>query len=85
MSQPLEDKLAYNRKWLAEYRAKYGRGGKNAPRRRPTPPEVLSRRRSKGGQKAAQMIRDGVYQLTVPYATGNSSHGGRPRKEITIG
>ncbi len=62
-TRTLEDKREYERRWMAEYRAKLRKVGK-LPKL--LHPEVANRRRGAGGRRSAELIRTGVYYVAVP-------------------
>ena len=62
-TRTLEEEKAYERNWLKEYKRKQRASGK-LPKL--LHPEVVNRRKQRGGRRTAQLIREGVHHLPVP-------------------
>lgn len=62
-TRTLEEERAYEARWLREYKAKQRASGK-LPKL--LHPEIVNRRKQRGGRKTAELIRTGKYHLPVP-------------------
>lgn len=59
----LEQEKEYERNWIAKYREKLRTIGKMPMRLHP---EVVNRRKQRGGRRTAELIRLGVHHVPVP-------------------